>query len=120
MNFNLKLFNTTETELKAIAALASIGFNSSPFIGNKRSQWNTDYIIYKCPKQVLINQADCLFGQTDRTGKQQQVGRDKRNHSHIHCNISSFSHRDADIGPCKRLRVLNAIADHRHFLTLLL
>ena len=35
MNFNLKLFNTTETELKAIAALASIGFNSSPFIGNK-------------------------------------------------------------------------------------
>ena len=35
MNFNLKLFNTTETELKAIAALASIGFNSSPFIRNK-------------------------------------------------------------------------------------
>ena len=26
---------STETELKAIAALASIGFNSSPFIGNK-------------------------------------------------------------------------------------
>ena len=38
MNFNLKLFNTTETELKAIAALASIGFNSSPFIGNKTPQ----------------------------------------------------------------------------------
>ena len=35
MNFNRKLFNTTDTELKAIAALANIGFNSSPFIGNK-------------------------------------------------------------------------------------
>ena len=34
MNFNRKLFNTTDTELKAIAALANIGFNSSPFIGN--------------------------------------------------------------------------------------
>ena len=38
MNFNLKLFNTTETELKAIAALASIGFNSSPLSGTKRPQ----------------------------------------------------------------------------------
>ena len=33
MNFNRKLFNTTDTELKAIAALANIGFNRSPFIG---------------------------------------------------------------------------------------
>ncbi len=35
MNFNRKLFNTTDTELKAIAALASIGFNSNPLTGNR-------------------------------------------------------------------------------------
>ena len=31
MNFNRKLFNTTDTELNAIAALANIGFKSNPF-----------------------------------------------------------------------------------------
>lgn len=35
MNFNRKLFNTTDTELNAIAALANIGFNNSPLTGNK-------------------------------------------------------------------------------------
>lgn len=34
INFNRKLFNTTDTELKAIAALANIGFSSKPFTGN--------------------------------------------------------------------------------------
>ena len=50
MNFNLKLFNTTETELKAIAALASIGFNSSPFIGNKTPAANGIPITLYMPK----------------------------------------------------------------------
>lgn len=34
MNFNLKLLVTTDTELKAIAAPAIIGFNKKPLIGN--------------------------------------------------------------------------------------
>lgn len=38
MNFNLKLFNTTETELKAIAALASIGSTAVRLSGTKRPQ----------------------------------------------------------------------------------
>ena len=32
MNFNRKLFNTTDTELKAIAALANIGFTITIFM----------------------------------------------------------------------------------------
>ena len=35
INFNRKLFNTTETELNAIAALANIGFSNNPFTGYK-------------------------------------------------------------------------------------
>lgn len=35
LHLSLKLFNTTDTELKAIAALANIGFSSKPFTGNR-------------------------------------------------------------------------------------
>lgn len=38
MNFNRKLFNTTDTELKAIAALANIGFTAVRLSGTKRPQ----------------------------------------------------------------------------------
>ena len=36
MLFNLKLFNTTETELKAIAAPAIIGFKRNPVKGKSK------------------------------------------------------------------------------------
>ncbi len=35
MYFNLRLFNTTETELNAIAALANIGFSNNPLTGKR-------------------------------------------------------------------------------------
>ena len=50
MNFNLKLFNTTETELESHCCTRQHRIQQQSVYReqNARSQWDTDYIIYKC------------------------------------------------------------------------
>lgn len=75
MNFNLKLFNTTETELKAIAALASIGFNSSPFIGNKTPAANGIPITLYINAQTSSDKSGGLSVWTNGSHREAATGR---------------------------------------------
>ncbi len=61
----------------------------------------------------LFREGDCLHNE-------HQVAGDNGHFGHINGNIGTLAHGYANVGSCQRLRVVYAVANHGHYLALLL
>src|SRR5690606_3256424 len=81
---------------------------------------NTDEVIDKCPKQVLLNCRNGLFGQTYSLRYFGQIGGYDGHFGNIHRNVTSPAQSDTHIC-CRECRTVNdTVPDHSHYPTLLL
>ena len=78
---------------------------------------DADQVVNKRPEQVLPDQPDGFARQNVGFRQQQQVGIHQRDHRDVHCDVGAVPHCDADVGASQRLRVVDAVADHRYALT---
>ena len=89
-------------------------------VGQARSEGNTYYIIDEGPEEVLADHRDGTLGEGDGIGDAAQVGAHERHLGHLHRYVGTLAHGDADIGSGEGLRVVDAVAHHRHMAAFML
>ena len=73
-------------------------------------------VIDERPKQILTDGTGGEYRKADGVAYLAQVGRNQGHFSHIHRQIASLPHRDAEVGLRQRRTVVDAVTHHRHML----
>ncbi len=105
----------TETELKVIAALASIGLSSKPNdrIEQPGRDRDAQHVVDEGEEQVLPDVAHRRPAQAAGADQPAQIAVDQRDAGALHRHVGAGAHRDADVGLRQRRRVVDAVAGHR-------
>ncbi len=111
-----RAFAITETELKLIAAAATIGFNSNPNNGysTPAASGTPRRVIDEREEQILPDILHRPLAQSSRSQQATQITAHQRNPTRCHRNIGSRPHRNAHLRGRQRRSIIHSIARHRH------
>ena len=81
---------------------------------------DTYQVVDEGPEKILADGAYGGLRKADGIGNLVQVGRNERHFGHVHGNVASFSHGNAEIGLSQCRTVIDAVAHHGYDFAFLL